>query len=112
MALRTGRCTSPRTLYELAKLHEIKPAQVTEILKGEGEITRRSVASAKKAPRTPRVALRSAVQSPREKSLVDRARDLCTRLESLLRQMNQRGTPVPLEELTTLRRRLTELANR
>jgi ParB family chromosome partitioning protein len=111
-ALRTGRCTSPRTLYELAKLYEIKPARVTEILKGEGEITRRSVASAKKAQRTPRVARHTAVKSPREKSLVDRASDLCTRLESLLGQMNQPGTPVSPDELATLRRRLTELARR
>ena len=30
-ALRSGRCTSPRTLYELAKLHKTKPEQVKAI---------------------------------------------------------------------------------
>ena len=111
-AFRSGRCTSPRTLYELAKLHETRPERVTAILKGEGEITRRSVASAKKAPRTPRVAVRGAVKPAREKSLVDRASDLCTRLESLLGQMTEPETLAAPGELAALRRRLTDLANR
>jgi ParB family chromosome partitioning protein len=39
-ALQTGRCTSPRTLYELSRLHAKQPEQVHALVTGEGEITR------------------------------------------------------------------------
>lgn len=111
-AFRSGRCTSPRTLYELAKLHETKPEQVTAIVKGEREITRRTVASLKKAPRPPRVAPRKRVMPPRRNSLAERAADLCARLEALLVQMSKPGAPVTSDELTMLRWRLADLAHR
>ncbi|MEO8312701.1 MAG: ParB/RepB/Spo0J family partition protein [Caldimonas sp.] len=111
-AFRSGRCTSPRTLYELAKLHETKPEQVAAIVKGEREITRRTVASLKKAPQLPRVAPRKRVTPPRRNSLAERAGDLCARLESVLVQMSKPGAPVTSDELTMLRRRLADLAHR
>ena len=110
VALRSERCTSPRTLYELAKLHETKPERVTAILSGEREITRRSVASMKKAPRKPRVAARRAMTPAREKSLVSRANDLCDRLETFLGQMTRPGAPVVESELVALRGRLADLS--
>ena len=111
-AFRSGRCTSPRTLYELAKLHQTKPEQVTAIVNGEGEITRSTVASLKKAPRSRRAAPRNAVTSPRKNSLADRASNLCARLESLLGHMTRPGAPVTSDELATLRRRLVDLASK
>jgi ParB family chromosome partitioning protein len=42
-AFRSGRCTSPRTLYELAKLKKTKPEQVKAIVRRQGEITRSAV---------------------------------------------------------------------
>jgi ParB/RepB/Spo0J family partition protein len=53
-ALRSGRCTSPRTLYELAKLQKTKPERVKAIVSGGGEITRKAVASLTRAPRSSR----------------------------------------------------------
>src|SRR6185295_14900148 len=53
-AFRSGRCTSPRTLYELAKLRKTKPEQVKAIVGREGEITRSAVASIQKTSRSPR----------------------------------------------------------
>jgi ParB family chromosome partitioning protein len=50
-ALKTGLCTSPRTLYELSKLHDEKPEQVSALIAG-GDITR-SAGAALKAPRPP-----------------------------------------------------------
>ena len=111
-ALRSGRCTSPRTLYELAKLYRTKPEHVKAIVTGKGEITRNAVMSLAKAPRSPRGAPRKAVASPRPSSFAGQAGDLCARLEALFGRMTKAGAPVTSEELATLRRRLAELAAR
>jgi ParB family transcriptional regulator, chromosome partitioning protein len=47
--LKTGRCTSPRTLYELSKLHDEQPDRVNALITGEGEITRSAVAALRAA---------------------------------------------------------------
>ena len=109
-AFRSGRCTSPRTLYELAKLQKTKPEQVKAIVGREGEITRSAVASLKKASRSPRGAPRKAAASRRRTSLAGQANDLCARLESLLGRMTKAGAPVTADELAAVRRRLAELA--
>jgi ParB family chromosome partitioning protein len=111
-ALRSGRCTSPRTLYELAKLHKTKPEQVKAIVTGKGEITRTAVASLAKAPRSPRGAPRKTAASRRPNSLAGQASNLCARLETLVGRMTKPGAPVTSEELASLRRRLAELASK
>jgi len=111
-ALRSGRCTSPRTLYELAKLQKTKPERVKTIIGGEGEITRRAVASLSKTPRSPRVATGKVAAPRRPSSLAGQASDLCARLESLIARMTKPGAPVTADELATLRRRLAELAGK
>ena len=98
-AFRSGRCTSPRTLYELAKLQKTRPEQVKAIVGREGEITRSAVASIKKAPRSPRAAQRKAAASRRRTSLAAQANGLCARLESLLGRMTRPGAPVTSDEL-------------
>ena len=110
-ALRSGRCTSPRTLYELAKLQKTKPERVKAIVTGEGEITRRAINSLKRAPRPPRAETRKAAASRRPTSLVDRANDLCARLESLIGRMKKPGASVKSDELAALRCRLTRLGS-
>jgi ParB family transcriptional regulator, chromosome partitioning protein len=109
-AFKSGRCTSPRTLYELRKLHERQPDEVKAIAAGESAITRTSVASLKtrRAPARTR-ARRSA--GPRGKPLVDQAHALCTRLESLLAQMSSRGQAAA-DDLAAVRRRLADLVGR
>jgi len=108
-ALRNGRCTSPRTLYELAKLQKTKPEQVKAIVSGDGEITRKGVAALKKGtPRSCRSdssagAVRHAI------SLVAHANDLCARLETLLERMSNPGSAVTPDELAALRRRVARL---
>ena len=94
-AFRSGRCTSPRTLYELAKLQKTKPERVKAIVSGEGEITRKAVASLTKAPLSPRAAPRKAVASRRPRSLAGQADDLCARLETLLERMRRPGLRLP-----------------
>ncbi len=108
-ALRSGRCTSPRTLYELAKLQKTKPERVKAIVSGEGEITRKAVASLTKAPRA---ALRKAAASRQPHSLAGQAGDLCARLETLLERMRRPGASVTSDELATVRRRLAALVGK
>jgi ParB family chromosome partitioning protein len=111
-AFRSGRCTSPRTLYELAKLHKTKPERVKAIVSGGGEITRNAVSSLAKAPRSPRSAPRKAVPSRQPRSLAGQASDLCARLEELVGRMKKPGAPVTGDELANLRRRLADLASK
>ena len=111
-AFRSGRCTSPRTLYELAKLQKTKPERVKAITSGEGEITRKAVASLTRAPRSPRAAPRKAVASRRSRSLAGQAGDLIARLETLLERMRRPGASVTSDELATLHRRLADLAGK
>ncbi|HEX4233114.1 MAG TPA: ParB/RepB/Spo0J family partition protein [Caldimonas sp.] len=111
-AFRSGRCTSPKTLYELAKLHDKRPEQVKAIVAREGEITRSEVA-ALKAPRRPARTARCAAAAPhREASLSDQANDLCRRLESLVARMTKQGASVTPDELAAFRRRLADLAGK
>ena len=105
-ALRSGRCTSPRTLYQLAKLQKTKPERVRAIVNGEGEITRKAVAALKKAPRP---APHKATRSRQPISLVAQANDLCARLETLLGRMGKADAAVPSDEFAALRRRLARL---
>ncbi len=44
-AMKAGRCTSPRTLHELSKLHEEEPERVKALVDGPDEITREAVAT-------------------------------------------------------------------
>jgi len=108
--LRSGRCTSPRTLYELAKLHKNKPEQVKAIVGCAGEITRSAVSSIKRASRSPCRVLRKTAASRRRTSLADQANALCLRFESLLERMTKAGAPVSPDQLAAVRRRLAELA--
>jgi ParB family chromosome partitioning protein len=109
-AFKSGRCTSPRTLYELRKLHEEQPDQVKAIAAGDSAITRTSVASLKTRRRPARTPARRSA-GPRAKPLVDQAHDLCSRLESLLALMSSRG-PAAAADLATVRRRLADLAGK
>jgi ParB family chromosome partitioning protein len=42
-AMKAGRCSSPRTLYELGKLHAAQPERVAELVAGTSQITRDAV---------------------------------------------------------------------
>lgn len=48
-ALRSGRCTSPRTLHELSKLYADSPNQVQALLASGAEITRSTVSAFRSA---------------------------------------------------------------
>ena len=108
--LKTGRCTSPRTLYELSKLHDEQPDRIHALVTGEGEITRSSVAALRAAsvsagPPNSAVAKRSTF-------LIKQANAACTRLEVLVFRVKKSEPAHAQLELAALRRRIADLADR
>ena len=107
-ALKSGRCTSPRTLHELSKLHADRPDQVHALLAGEADITRASVAAIRSAADEPPTA-EPVVSAPDK--LVAQASAACDRLE---RALNRIKTPdaAAAPELVALLARLEGIAQR
>lgn len=111
-AFRSGRCTSPRTLYELSRLHAERPEQVKAIVGGDAELTRGAVATLKVEVKTVTSGTRNPSRPRRCRSLASQANELCSRLESLLGRMTQPGASPTADELAALRRRLADLASK
>ncbi len=109
-ALKTGRCTSPRTLYELSRLHAEQPERVNALVIGEGEITRSAVAALRsdsKSTSAPSEAVRG-----RRASLIDQANAACGRLEVLVVRVSSSGYVDAQTEVAGLRQRIAKLADR
>jgi ParB family chromosome partitioning protein len=106
-ALKTGRCTSPRTLHELSKLHETEPDKVRALVGGDVEITRSAVA-AMKAERSEPATKPTVSMRPHA---FERANTACDRLERALAQIERptESTLAP-RELVALRVRVQALA--
>jgi ParB family transcriptional regulator, chromosome partitioning protein len=108
-ALKSRRCTSPKTLYELGKLHQAQPEQVKVLIEGESEITCAAVAAirAEHAPvATDRRHKRGAA------SLLMQANSQCARLEQTLTRIQQAGQELGKADLGALRQRVAKLASR
>jgi ParB family transcriptional regulator, chromosome partitioning protein len=108
-ALKAGRCTSPRTLYELGKLHQAQPEQVNALIAGESEITRAAVAAI-------RAEHASITTEPRPKrgapSLLVQANSQCARLEQMLTRIKQVEQALAAADLAALRARVATLTSR
>jgi ParB family transcriptional regulator, chromosome partitioning protein len=108
-ALKSGRCTSPRTLYELSKLHQAQPEQVNALIAGESEITRFAVAAI-------RAEHASVTTEPRPKrgapSLLVQANSQCARLEQMLTRITQVEQALAAADLAALRQRVSTLTSR
>ncbi len=109
-ALKSGRCTSPRTLHELRTLHGDSPDQVQALLVSGAEITRAAVsairsASGKAAPTV------SNGSSPDTR--VAQANAACDRLERALRRIKlPDASTVAAPELIALRSRVEAINTR
>ena len=108
-ALKTGRCTSPRTLYELSKLHASQPEQVKALVAGDVDITRAAVATIRNQPECMRA---SAPTTKPTASLLAEANGLCLRFERTLDRLSAAEPLLTDGEIQTLRRRVADLANR
>lgn len=106
-ALKSGRCTSPRTLHELSRLHEAEPDRVHALVNGDAEITRGAVAAMKTGQVEPAAAPKASAQA----DAVARANAACDRLERALAQI-RRGAEftVASPDVVALRIRVEDLA--
>ncbi len=110
VALKSGRCTSPRTLHELSKLHADRPDQVYALLASEADITRASVSAIRSAADKP-VPNEPAVSPPDR--LIVQANAACDRLERALSRIKPTDASTSAApDLVALRSRLEGIATR
>lgn len=116
-AMASGRCTSPRTLHELSKLHDEDPERAADLIASDRPVTREAVAAARDATPIPvDVELAAASAPPRHDQLsqmVRRTEALCERLDASIARLLKTGTAqIAPDDLAALRRRVAELATR
>ncbi|KAB2876582.1 MAG: ParB/RepB/Spo0J family partition protein [Burkholderiaceae bacterium] len=108
-AMQSGRCTSPRTLFELKKLHEEQPEQVKALLDGAHQITRGAVNAVRSRVTAPRRELR---QAEPQAARLARAEAACARLEAALDQVASADPRVADTDLQALKQRIANLGSR
>ncbi|BAL96341.1 ParB/RepB/Spo0J family partition protein [Rubrivivax gelatinosus] len=116
-ALQSGRCTSPRTLYELSRLHTQRPEAVAQLLEGSGPVTREAVAQLREVgAAVPSASARLPARPSRSNDggpLLSRAERLCERLDQALSRLTSGdASTLSPEARGALKRRLGELAAR
>jgi ParB family chromosome partitioning protein len=108
-AMKSGRCTSPRTLHELSKLHDEQPERVRALVAGNAEITRNTVTAMRATPTQATAAAPKLSQAP---SLIAQANAACDQLEHALAQIKPPKHKASTADLVTLRQRIGDLAAR
>jgi ParB family chromosome partitioning protein len=109
-ALKSGRCTSPRTLHELSKLHADNPEQVQSLLASGSEITRTAVSA---LPTAPEDGTATEATSASSNKLIAQANAACDRLERALGRIRPSNSyKVALPELIALRIRVEDITKR
>jgi ParB family transcriptional regulator, chromosome partitioning protein len=117
VALKTGRCASPRTLYELSKLHADQPRQVADLVEGDEPITRHAVAKLRDAAPAVDTAVPTRMPAPSRPDqvtkLLSRASALSEQLDAVLVRLSRAGLQtVSADALSGLRQRIAELSRR
>ena len=109
-ALKSSRCTSPRTLHELRTLHADNPEQVQSLLDSGAEITRIAVSALRAEPNAG-ATIKNA-PAPSDK-LIAQANAACERLERALGRIQPSNSyQVALPELIALRIRVEDITKR
>jgi ParB family chromosome partitioning protein len=116
-AMKAGRCSSPRTLYELGKLHAAQPERVAELVARTGPITRDAVAEVRDAAAlAPTAASGDKPTTPRPcraAQLLSRATGLCEKLDATLTRLGQADIDaLSGDDVAALRQRVVQLAHR
>ena len=109
--MQAGRCTSPRTLYELKKLHHEQPERARALLGGDGEITRSAVAAIRAESSPTPEPDRKQRERPHA-DLIAAAMTACQRLESALDRAAKAESSVAASDLAALKQRVAQLAGR
>ncbi len=107
--LKSGRCTSPRTLHELGKLRDERPEKVRALIDGDAEITRARVASMRS--RRTEAAAGQANPSPSAR-LLAQAHAACDRLQRAMDRIEASPRDLAPTELDALSQRIATLASR
>ena len=115
--MKDGRCSSPRTLYELGRLHAAQPERVAELVAGTGPITRDAVAEFRdtvlQAPASASADKPWTARPARSAQLLVRATGLCERLDAALERLGRADLgALPADELAALRQRIVQLVRR
>jgi ParB family chromosome partitioning protein len=108
-ALQSGRCTSPRTLHELSKLHAEQPGRVKAMVASNAEITRNTVTAMRARPTQATAAV---PKSSKPTSLIAQANSACDQLEQTLAQIKPPKHKAASADLIALRQRIADLAAR
>jgi ParB family transcriptional regulator, chromosome partitioning protein len=115
-ALLSGRCESPRTLYELSKLHAECPERVAVLVQGDNDITRQTVAALRTAEPTAAASIvntalvKPSIQQPASLTpLVAQAEALCIRLARLLDRIRQQDQHCTADGSQQLRQHVADL---
>jgi ParB family chromosome partitioning protein len=108
-ALQSGRCTSPRTLHELSKLHAEQPERVKAMVASNTEITRNTVTAMRA---TPTQATAAVPKTSKPTSLIAQANAACDQLERTLAQIKSPKHQAATADLLALRQRIADLATR
>ncbi len=116
-AMRSGRCTSPRALYELSKMHDGQPERVAELLASDRQITRDVLAVLRMVEpadiESKAVAPLGQPLPRRATGLLTQADALCARLDVVIARMIKASPDnTPPTNLAALQRRLVELSKR
>jgi ParB family transcriptional regulator, chromosome partitioning protein len=116
-AMKAGRCSSPRTLYELGKLHAAQPERVAELVAGTEPITRDAVAEIRYTPaRAPAAASADKLRTgrpDRAAQMLSRATRLCAKLDATLVRLGKADLDaLPADDVAALRQRVLQLARR
>jgi len=116
-AMKAGRCSSPRTLYELGKLHAAQPERVAELVAGDEPITRDAVAEIRdtvaQAPAAASADKPRAARPDRAAQMLSRATGLCERLDAALARLGRADLDaLPTDDVAALRQRIAQLARR
>jgi ParB family transcriptional regulator, chromosome partitioning protein len=116
-AMKAGRCSSPRTLYELGKLHAEQPERVAELVAGTEPITRDAVAKIRdtvaQVPAAASVDKQRTARPDRAAQTLSRATGLCEKLDATLMRLGQADLDaLPRDDVASLRQRIAQLARR
>ncbi len=116
-AMKAGRCSSPRTLYELGKLHAEQPERVAELVAGTDPITRDAVAELRgtvsAAPAAACAEKPKSARPGRVAQMLSRATGLCDKLDAALMRLGRAGLDgLPADDVAALRQRIVQLARR
>jgi ParB family chromosome partitioning protein len=108
-AMKSGRCTSPRALYELRKLHATQPEAVVAAVAGPEPLTRSAINALKTDTASEFNAPRAAAHG-RTTDALDQLEKLCGRIEGAMQKVIASSEAIDGTRLAAVGARLAQIA--